>query len=68
VEYLDANGASLGATPAIANVRYVRVRIVGYTIPLAIPFVSPTLTSPSFTVTLPVESLGISDTGAITAC
>ena len=68
VEYLDANGASLGATPVLVNVRYVRVRIVGYTIPLSIPFVNPTLTSPSFTVTLPVESLGLSDTGASTAC
>jgi len=68
VDYLDASGASLGATPALVNVRYVRVSIVGYTIPLAIPFVSPTLTSPSFTVTLPVESLGISDTGASSAC
>jgi Flp pilus assembly protein TadG len=68
VDYLDAGGASLGATPAIVNIRYVRVSIVGYTLPLAIPLVSPTLTSPSFTVTLPVESLGISDTGASTAC
>jgi Flp pilus assembly protein TadG len=68
VDYLDAGGASLGATPALVNVRYVRVSVVGYTLQLAIPFVSPTLTSPSFTVTIPVESLGISDTGASTAC
>jgi Flp pilus assembly protein TadG len=68
VTYLDASGASLGSTPVLVNVRYVRVSVIGYTIPLAIPFVSPTLTSPSFTVTLPVESLGISNTGASTAC
>jgi Flp pilus assembly protein TadG len=68
VDYLDASGASLGATPAAVNVYYVRVSIVGYSIPLAIPVVSETLTSPSFTVTLPAESLGISNTGASTAC
>lgn len=68
VTYLDANAASLGTTPSLVNVRYVRVSVIGYTIPLAIPLISPTLTSPSFTVTLPVESLGISNTGASTAC
>jgi Flp pilus assembly protein TadG len=68
VSYLDANGASLGATPALANVYYVRVSVVGYTIPLAIPFLSQTLTSPSFAVTLPAESLGLSGAGVSTAC
>ena len=67
VTYLDVNGASLGATPAIGNVAYVRVSVVGYTVPLAIPFVNPTLTSPSFAVTLPAESLGVSNAGS-TAC
>jgi Flp pilus assembly protein TadG len=68
VNYLGSTGAALGAAPAVVNVYYVRVGIVGFTIPLAIPFVNPTLTSPSFTVTLPAESLGISNTGASTAC
>lgn len=68
VAYLDLNGASLGTAPTLVNVRYVRVGVTGYTIPLAIPLVNPTLTSPSFTVTLPVESLGISNTGASPAC
>jgi Flp pilus assembly protein TadG len=68
VDYLDGNGASLGATPALVNVRYVRVSIVGYTLSLAIPLISPTLTSPSFTVTIPVESLGVSNTGVSVAC
>jgi Flp pilus assembly protein TadG len=67
VTYLDANGASLGATPAIDNVVYVRVSVVGYTVPLSIPFISPTLISPPFTVTLPAESLGLSSVGS-TAC
>jgi Flp pilus assembly protein TadG len=68
VSYLDTNGASLGAGPALVNVYYVRVSVVGFTIPLAIPFVNPTLTSPSFAVTLPAESLGVSNTGVSTAC
>jgi Flp pilus assembly protein TadG len=68
VNYLNASGASLGATPALVSVYYVRVGIVGFTIPLAIPMVNPTLTSPSFTVTLPAESLGVSNTGVSTAC
>lgn len=57
VNYLDANGASLGAAPATSSVYYVQVTVAG-TLPLAIPFLSETL-SPSFTVTLPAESLGV---------
>ncbi|HEY3731856.1 MAG TPA: TadE family protein [Steroidobacteraceae bacterium] len=66
--YLDVNGNSLGAAPALASVYYVRVAVVGYTVPLAIPFINPTLISPPFTVTLPAESLGLSNTGVSTAC
>ena len=68
VSYLDANGASLGATPALASVYYVQVSVVGYSVPLAIPFLTETLTSPPFTVTLPAESLGWSGAGVSTAC
>jgi hypothetical protein len=57
VKYLDASGAWLGATPASSDVYYVQVIVTG-SIPLAIPFLNPTL-SPSFTVTLPAESLGV---------
>lgn len=67
VSYLDGNGAVL-ATPSIATVGFVSVGVVGYTVPLAIPFVSPVLTVPPFTVTLPAESLGFSNTGVSTAC
>ena len=67
VSYLDANGTSLGTTPAPVDVHYVRVSVVGYTMPLAIPMMSTTLTSPSFAVTLPAESLGILNAGP-TAC
>jgi Flp pilus assembly protein TadG len=71
LSYLDQNGASLGATPTLSSVYYVRVGVTGYSMPLAIPLLSETLTSPSFTVTLPAESLGLSVSGAgtvSTAC
>jgi len=70
VNYLDANGASLGAAPASSSVYYVQVSVAG-SIPLAIPFLSETL-SPSYTVTLPAESLGITiaadGSGVLTPC
>jgi Flp pilus assembly protein TadG len=68
VTYLDANGNSLGAAPRLASVYYVQVSVVDYQVPLAIPFLSETLTSPSFAVTLPAESLGWSGAGVSTAC
>jgi hypothetical protein len=63
VQYLDVNGFPTGVYTAI---NYVQVQIVGYTIPLSIPFIDPTVTAPSFTVTLPRESLGVSSTATIT--
>ena len=70
VTYLDANGAPLGGTPASSAVYYVRVNVIG-SLPLAIPFLSATM-SPTFTVTLPAESLGITiaadGSGVVTAC
>jgi Flp pilus assembly protein TadG len=66
VNYLDANGATLG-TPTAGAVIYVKVSVQNYTIPLAIPGLSQSITSPSFAVTLPAESLGVSNAG-LTAC
>ena len=66
VSYLDANGAVLGA-PTLGKVYYVEVSVTNYTIPLAIPGLSQSITSPSFAVTLPAESLGLSNAGS-TAC
>jgi Flp pilus assembly protein TadG len=70
LKYLDANGAALAGTPASSSVYYVRVSVAG-SIPLAIPFLS-TAVSPSFTVTLPAESLGITiaadGSGVLTPC
>jgi Flp pilus assembly protein TadG len=66
VSYLDASGATLTA-PTLATVSYVQVSVQNYTIPLAIPGLSESITSPSFAVTLPAESLGLSNAGS-TAC
>lgn len=63
VSYLDANGNVLGA-PTLATVYYVQVSVQNYTIPLAIPGLSQSITSPSFAVTLPAESLGLSNAGS----
>ena len=70
VSYLDANGNSLGTTPASSTVYYVQVSVAG-AIPLAIPFLSESV-GPSFTVTLPAESLGVTiaadGSGVLTPC
>jgi Flp pilus assembly protein TadG len=63
VSYLDANGTTLGA-PTVGTVYYVEVQVQNYTIPLAIPGLSESITSPSFAVTLPAESLGLSNAGS----
>jgi Flp pilus assembly protein TadG len=63
VQYLDAGGNPTGTYSAIT---YVRVQIVGYAIPLSIPLINPTVTSPPFAVTLPRESLGVTRTATYT--
>lgn len=65
VEYLDESGAPTGSFDAI---RYVRVRIVDYSMQLAIPFINPAFDAPEFSSTLPRESLGIPKSGAPPAC
>jgi Flp pilus assembly protein TadG len=70
VSYLGASGAAI-ANPGgnLASIRYVQVRIVDYTQRLLIPFVMPSILMPSFTATLPIESLGYSPTQqAFIAC
>jgi Flp pilus assembly protein TadG len=67
LNYLDATGATLAA-PTLGTVYYVQVSVINYTVPLAIPGLSTAITSPSFTVTLPAESLGLSGAGVSTAC
>lgn len=65
VEYLNQNGAPTGN---FSSIRYVRVRIVNYSFPIAIPLITPTFDAPEFSSTLPRESLGIPHFGAAPAC
>jgi len=69
VEYLDATGAVI-ANPAAgySSIDSVRVRIYGYQMPLAIPFLNLTFSAPQFSSTLPRESLGVAYSGAAPAC
>ena len=73
VEYLDSTGTVVGSPANPLNfrqIRYVRVRVVGYQHQLFIPFVAG-LTQffmPEYAAVLPRESLGIPREGAITPC
>lgn len=63
VAYLNAAGAVVADTTAnYTAIRYVRVRIVNFTQQMLIPFIPTSLSMPSFTATLPIESLGYSPT------
>ena len=69
-EYLDDDGATLGdpAGGDYSSIKFVRVRIVNYAFPVAIPFVATTFAAPEFSSTLPRESLGVPHFGAAPAC
>ena len=69
-EYLGDTGNTLadpsGADyPSIAS---VRVRIVGYSFPVALPFIAATFAAPVISATMPRESLGVPYFGAPPAC
>lgn len=68
IEYLDTNGAVLAnpATTDYGSIRYVRARITGFTLPLVIPFIMPTLSLTGFPAVIPRESLGITPTATET--
>lgn len=60
VEYLDTVGNVLGdPLGSYGLIRYVRVRIVGFTHQLLIPLVTMSFLTPDFETTLPAESLGV---------
>lgn len=68
IEYLDANGNVITDTAAaFALIRYVRARITGFSLPLIIPLIMPTLSLSGFQTTIPRESLGVTPT-AIEPC
>lgn len=56
ISYLDING---NAATTFSQIRLVRAEIKNYKHQLLIPFFSITLNSPSFSTTLPRESLGV---------
>lgn len=69
-DYLDADGVPLG-DPAGADypqISFVRVRIVNYSFPVALPFVATLFSAPQISATLPRESLGVPNFGAAPAC
>lgn len=69
LRYLDVDGIPI-VTP-VANftaIRYVRVRIVGYSHNMIIPMFTPLLNAPPFQTTLPRESLGVPRVGAGPQC
>jgi hypothetical protein len=71
VEYLDSNFTVVGnpADPAgFRQIRFVRVRAVGYQHQVFIPFLTTTFFMPEYAAVLPRESLGIPRTGVITPC
>jgi Flp pilus assembly protein TadG len=69
-EYLDENGALLG-DPANADypaIEFVRVRIVNYSFPVAIPLIASVFTAPQISSALPRESLGVPKFGEAPSC
>lgn len=69
VQYLDASGTAL-ANPSgsFSSIRSVRVSIVGFTQPLIIPIVMPSIPMSGFSTTLPRESLGVPRQGTVQPC
>ncbi len=69
-QYLDEDGVPLGdpAGGDYSAIQYVRVRIVNYGFPVALPFIATWFAAPEFASTLPRESLGVPNFGAAPAC
>lgn len=63
-QYLDATGTP---TTDLLEMRFVRVSIEGYSMPLFIPLFDITLSPSSVSSIQPVESLGLTASGAV-AC
>jgi Flp pilus assembly protein TadG len=69
VEYLDTSGNVIAnPTANFGAIRYVRVRITGFTESLIIPFIMPSLSLSGFATTLPRESLGVPRVGVVQPC
>lgn len=64
IQYLNEAGTPTNELP---QMRFVRVSIEGYSMPLFIPLFDITLSPSSVSSTQPVESLGVTSSGAL-AC
>lgn len=63
IEYLQADGTVItDTTTNYGLIRYVRARVTGFSLPLVIPFIMPTLSLSGFQTTIPRESLGVTPT------
>jgi len=56
IDYLDSNG---NETATINDIDFIRVSVINYEYDLIIPGLSLSLSAPTFTTTLPAESLGV---------
>lgn len=69
VQYLDSSGNVIAnPTANFSSISYVSVSIVGFSLPLIIPTLMPTLSLNGFQTTLPRESLGVPRTGTVQPC
>jgi hypothetical protein len=69
-QYLDDAGSALGdpAGDDYPSIRFVRVSIVDYEFPIAIPFIATLFSASDVSSTLPRESLGVPKFGVAPAC
>jgi len=65
---LQAVNVDVAYLPDAAQPRFVRVSISGYVMSINIPFISPDFEAPTFSATLPTESLGVPGYGAAPPC
>lgn len=69
IEYLDVNGNTIASAASnFSSIRYVRARIVGFSLPLVIPTLMPTLPMSGFPAVLPRESLGVPANESVKPC
>lgn len=73
VEYLDSTGVVRATDPSVAvaanvyvSIRYVRVTVQNFTMPLVIPFLNRIFQPNGMSSTLPRESLGVAAEGFTT--
>ena len=69
IQYLDVNGVPIPNPNAnFGSIRYVNVRIVGFSQSFVVPTLATSIPMNGFSTTLPRESLGIPRAGVVTPC